>query len=99
MFLAFLLPLLHELIDRLRLELAPAGQHPHLRFPALELVDDHAPAAEAADVFISRRPIDELEQRWRAPVKDREEQAEAERIGVAADRQPEVPRDFIRDLP
>src|SRR5687768_13307720 len=97
--LARLLPLEHVLVDRLFLELVPSGEHAHLRFPALQLVNDAAPAAEASDVLVGGGAVDELEQRRRATVEDREQKPEAERIRVLADRFAEVPRDLGCDLP
>src|SRR5687768_14691455 len=99
MLLARVLTIEHELIDALRLPRVPRREQSHFRLVVFELVNHAAPAAEAADVFVRSRTIDQLEQRWRGPVEHRKQQPEAERIGVPADCSAEEPSRLFRDLP
>src|SRR5205809_2153695 len=98
MILACALTLDHELIDRRALQIAPRREHVHLRFVILQLMDDRAPAAQPADIFISRGTIDKLQQRRRTPLEDREEKAKTERVGVLANRFSEEPRGLAGHL-
>ena len=61
-------------------------------------MNDRPPTAEVTDVLIRRWTIDQFQQGRRAPIEDREEQPEAERIGELPDRTAEVPRRLSPDL-
>ena len=74
-------------------------QQSHLLVVVGQLVNHRTPATEVSDVVVRRRTIDELQKRRRASVEDREEQPEAEGIGVPPDRSVEIPRRLSPDLP
>src|SRR4051794_2671779 len=59
-----------------------AGKHP--------LWEKIVPGAEATDILVSSRSIVEIEQRRGATFHHRADQAQRERIGVAADVRPEM---------
>ena len=92
------LPLADELLDRVAAEeRLPDVQQNDLLAIAAELLDDHAPAAETSDILVRARSIDQFEHRRRAPVEHGEQEPEAERIRVSADRLAELPGDLFRD--
>ena len=92
------LPLADELLDRVAAEeRLPDVQQNDLLAIAAKLLDDHAPAAQTSDILVGARAVDQFEHRRRAPVEHREEEPEAERIRVGADRLAETPRDRLRN--
>src|SRR5712671_3965569 len=54
------------------------------------LGEEIVPGAKAPDILVARRPVIEIEERRSAPLHDRPDQPQCERIRVAADVRPEM---------